>query len=324
MTVSAFGEGSLVAMTNANPDAGKGTSRTPRVGLALGSGSARGWAHIGVIRALAQAGIRPEIVCGTSVGALVGAAYAAGELDRFEQWALGLSIREVVAFMDVSLRDGLFKGHRLMDFFRRHFGDRPLEELPIPFAAVATALQTGAEIWLRRGSTLDAVRASIALPGLFAPVLHDGMVLVDGGLVNPVPVTLARAMGADVVIAVDLGSDTLGRHLHRDASPKGVVGVVGDWISKLQDSLGLPVPAHSPDQPAMPSVYETVATSINIMQVRIARSRMAGEPPDVTVEPRLAHFRLLDFHRAQEAIAEGRCAVERVAHTLALLNKQAL
>src|SRR5271165_3902935 len=203
--------------------------RQRRLGLALGSGSARGWAHIGVIRALEQAGIRPDVVCGTSVGAFVGAAYAAGELNRLEQWALGLKISEMVGMMDVSLRSGLFKGHRLMEFLRRHYVDRPIEALPIAFGAVATALATGAEIWLRRGSTLDAVRASIALPGLFAPVLHDGMVLVDGGLVNPVPVSLARAMGADVVIAVDLGSDILGRHLAAKARADATGGLLGEW-----------------------------------------------------------------------------------------------
>jgi NTE family protein len=145
-----------------------------------------------VIRALEQAGIRPDVVCGTSIGALVGAAYAAGELDRFERWVLGLGFGEVVGFMDVNLSGGLLKGDRLMDYFRRNYVDRPIEELAIPFAAAATSLHTGAEIWLRRGSTLDAVRASIALPGLFAPVLWEGTVLVDGGLVNPVPVSLAR------------------------------------------------------------------------------------------------------------------------------------
>ena len=300
------------------------TSRRPRVGLALGSGSARGWAHIGVIRALEQAGIRPDVVCGTSIGALVGAAYAAGELDRFEQWVLGLGVRDVVGLMDVSLRSGLFKGQRLIDFFRHHFADRPVEELTMPFAAVATALQTGAEIWLRRGSTLDAVRASIALPGLFAPVMNDGMVLVDGGLVNPVPVSLARAMGADVVIAVDLGSDIIGRHLRAGPAADGLAGVVGDWIRKLQDKMGVPVSEQPPDQPAMPTLPVVVASSINIMQVQIARSRMAGEPPDVTVAPRLAHLRLLDFHRAKEAIEEGRLAVERVAHSFVLLNEHSI
>ncbi len=210
-------------MRKLNPD-NEGASvdalRRPRVGLALGSGSARGWAHIGVIRALEQAGIRPDVVCGTSIGALVGAAYAAGELDRLEQWVLGLRISDVAAFVDVSLRSGLLKGERLMDFFRRNFADRPIEDLAMPFAAVATSLHTGAELWLRRGSVLDAVRTSIAVPGLFAPVLCEGSVLVDGGLVNPVPVSLARAMGADVLIAVDLASDILGRHLRTDPPPR--------------------------------------------------------------------------------------------------------
>jgi NTE family protein len=290
------------------------------VGLALGSGSARGWAHIGVIRALEQAGIRPDLVCGTSIGALVAAAYAAGELDRFEGWAIGLRIKDVIGLMDVSLSGGPLKGERLMDFFRRGFSDRPIEELTMPFAAVATSLHTGAEIWLRRGSTLDAVRASIALPGLFAPVRHEGSVLVDGGLVNPVPVSLARAMGADLVIAVDLGSDILGRHLRADPPPEAPAGAVGDWMRKLQDRLGTLIPPQPPEEPRMPSLLDVLASSINIMQVRIARSRMAGEPPDLLVAPRLAHFRLLDFQRAKEAIEEGRRAVERVAHNLGVLN----
>jgi NTE family protein len=297
--------------------------RTPLIGLALGSGSARGWAHLGVIRALEQAGIRPDLVCGTSIGALVGAAYAAGELERFEQWALGLKFKDVVAFLDVSLSSGLFKGERMMDFFRRNFKDRPIEELAMPFAAVATSLRTGAEVWLRQGSTLDAVRASIALPGFFSPALREGSVLVDGGLVDPVPVSLARAMGADVVIAVDLGTDILGRHLRAHPPVEAPAGEVGEWIRKLPGNLGALIPAHSPDEPKMPSMPDVLATSINIMQVRISRSRMAGEPPDLVVAPRLAHFGLLDFHRAKEAIEEGKHAVERVAHNLPALSNQA-
>ena len=288
----------------------------------MGSGSARGWAHIGVLRALEQAGIRPDIVCGTSIGALVGAAYAAGELDRFEQWVLRLGVADVLGFLDVTLSSGLVKGERLMSSFHRNVVDRPIEELNMPFAAVATALHSGAEIWLRSGSTLSAVRASIAMPGLFTPVLHDGMVLVDGGLVNPVPVSLARAMGADIVIAVDLGSDILGRHLRAAPAREPPPGVIGDWIRKLQDNLGPLVPAHPSDELAMPNILEVLASSLNIMQVRIARSRMAGEPPDLVVAPRLAHLRLLDFHRAEEAIEEGRRAVERVAHAMPLVNTQ--
>jgi len=297
--------------------------RAPRVGLVLGSGSARGWAHIGVIQALEQAGVRPDLVCGTSIGSLVGAAYAAGELDRFEQWVLGLGVREVITYIDISLGSGLLKGERLMSFFRRQFEDRPVQDLPMPFAAVATSLHTGAEVWLREGSTFDAVRASIALPGLFSPVLCEGSVLVDGGLVNPVPVSLARAMGADVVIAVDLSFDMLGRHLRAEPPPDASAGDVNDWIRKLQESLGALIPPHSPEVPRMPSMLDVLASSINIMQVRINRSRMAGEPPDLIIAPRLAHLGLLDFHRAKEAIEEGKQAVERVAHSLAALNNQA-
>lgn len=299
------------------------TPRRPIVGLALGSGSARGWAHVGVIRALEQAGIRPDLVCGTSIGALIGAAYAAGELERLEQWAIGLGFKDVVAFMDVSLSSGLLKGERLRDFFRRNFVDCPLEQLPMPFAAVATSLHTGAEVWLREGSTIDAVRASIALPGLFAPALNEGSVLVDGGLVNPVPVSLARAMGADFVIAVDLGSDILGRHLRAHPPAEAPAGEVSEWIRKLQDNLDALIPTHSPDKPDIPSMLDVLATSINIMQVRISRSRMAGDPPDLVVAPRLAHFGLLDFHRTKEAIEEGKRAVERVAHFFPALSNQA-
>jgi NTE family protein len=206
-------------------------------------------------------------VCGTSVGALVGAAFAAGELDRFEQWVLRLNVKDIVGLMDVSLTPGLLRGERLMNLLRHSWPDRPIEQLPTPFAAVATALHNGAEVWLRHDSTLDAVRASIALPGLFAPVLHDGMVPVDGGLVNPVPVSLARAMGADLVIAVDLGSDILGRHLRAGPRTEGLAGAVGDWIRKLQENMGVPVSEQPPDQPAMPTLPEVVASSINVMQL---------------------------------------------------------
>lgn len=294
-------------MADATSGSGPATRR-PVVGLALGSGSARGWAHIGVIRALDAAGVRPDLVCGTSIGALVGAAWAAGELDRFADWVIAMRVKDVVSFMDLGLSGGFLKGERLMDFVRRSFVDRPIEELPVPFGAVATALQTGAEVWLRSGSTVDAVRASLALPALFTPVVRDGVMLVDGGLVNPVPVSLARAMGADVVIAVDLGSDLLGRHLRADPRPSPASSPVGDWLRKLQDSLG--IEPSGPARPRVPSLLDVVASSLNVMQVRIARSRLAGDPADAMIAPRLAHLGLLDFHRAREAIEEGSRAVE--------------
>lgn len=283
----------------------------PSIGLALGGGAARGWAHIGVILALEECGIQPDIVCGTSIGALVGAAYAAGKIDHFKEWAVGLTIKDVISFMDITLNGGMLKGERLMAFFRQNFIDCSIEDMKVPFGAVATALHTGAEVWLRSGSALGAIRASIALPGLFSPVWHAGRLLVDGGLVNPVPVSLARAMGADIVLAVDLSSDRLGRYLvRRPVVTAGADSPGYEWVRKLKSDLGAFLSTDDSDEQRLPSMLEVVASSLNIMQVRITRSRMAGEPPDIVITPKLARFGLLDFHQAQEAIEAGRRSVE--------------
>jgi len=277
----------------------------PKLGLVLGSGSARGWAHIGIIRALEDAGIRPDIVCGCSIGAFVGAAYADGDLDKLENWVTALSWQDVLGLMDVGGGSGLIKGEKLMAFFEKHFVDVDFQALPLPFACVATDLETGREIWLREGSVAAAVRASIALPGLFAPVARDGRLLVDGGLVNPVPVSLARALGADVVIAADLGSDMVGKALRVQGDEREKTNAPG-WTQRLLTTLGLG------RQGDMPPVSSVLATSIHIMQTRIARSRLAGEPADVLLAPRLAQLALMDYHRAADAIAEGRATVARM------------
>lgn len=276
----------------------------PKIGLALGSGSARGWAHIGVIRALREAGIEPDILCGCSIGALVGAAYADGDLEALAEWVTGLRWQDVLGLLDPGFSGGLIKGDKLIDFFERHFVDKEFAALPLPFACVATELATGREVWLKEGSVAAAVRASIALPGLFAPVTLDGRLLVDGGLVNPVPVSLCRALGADIVIAVDLGSAMVGRALKRSTPPAERQGAA--WSAKLLASLGLQ------REEALPSLLGVLATSIHIMQTRIARSRLAGEPADALIAPRLAHLGLMDFHRAEEAIAEGVAATKRM------------
>ena len=294
------------------------TPRTPRIGLALGSGSARGWAHIGVIRALRDAGIEPHIVCGTSIGALVGAAEVDGDLDRLETWVRSLRLQTVVSFLDFSLGSGLIKGDKLIAFFRSHFVDRDIRELARPFGAVATDLQRGREVWLREGGVSDAVRASIALPGLFTPVQRDGSWLVDGGLVNPVPVSLCRAMGADIVIAVDLNSDLLGRHLkpkparmpRKPVSPEP--GTLADSVmARIQSGMAQLGIEHD-NEPRPPAMLDVLASSINIMQVLITRSRLAGEPADVLITPRLADLGLMEFHRAGVAIEAGRRATEAV------------
>ena len=305
--------------------------RAPRLGLALGSGSARGWAHIGVLQVLDEEGIRPDIVCGSSIGALVGAAYAAGELQRFTEWVRGLGMRDVFGFMDFNITGGMLKGEKLIAFWRRNFADFDIDRSPMPFGAVATDLHSGAEVWLRHGSIADAVRASIALPGLFTPVMRDdGRLLVDGGLVNPVPASLARAMGADIVIAVDLNSDILHRHMRplavvREAPAPEALGADppaapqpmpeparnADWVRRLKfwtPDAGVAAPVARPVP--VPSVLDVVMTSVNIMQMRITRSRMAGDPPEVVVAPALANLGLLDFHRSGEAIAEGRRAAQ--------------
>ncbi len=306
------------------------SERRPRLGLALGSGAARGWAHIGVIRALEEAGLEPDVVSGTSIGALVGGAYAAGYLDGLEEWVRDLEWTDVVSLLDLKLDGGLIEGRKLFELFTRRFRDWLIEALPKPFGAVATDLYTGREIWFREGSLFAATRASIALPGLFIPVVHKDRVLVDGGLVNPVPVSLCRAMGADVVIAVDLNTDIVGKHLRREEEEgwsETLQQLLGDEFARsgfvqslLDGALRIKgwVNEASPQKP--PSLMEVMASSINIMQVRITRSRMAGDPPEAIIAPRLAELGLMEFHRAEAAIEEGRQAVARKQDELALVR----
>lgn len=347
-------DGVAVESPGPNPLAGRG-----RVGLALGSGAAKGWAHVGVIRALEARGIEPDIVCGSSMGALVGAAYAAGRLDEFEAWTADLEWGRVVSYLDLSTRGGLLKARRFFEFFEPDFTDAMIEDLPKPFAAVGTDLATGQEVWMREGRLLDALRATIALPGLVTPARWRNRWLVDGGLVNPVPISLARALGADYVIAVDLNTTLLGRRLKPDspdakrdakrpagddADPDESNGQAASVLAAVEKKL-LEASDEAAEESAtdsgfalaerlnvavrelasgvldrfttdesprshMPSLYDVLANSINIMQVRIGRSRMAGDPPELLVTPRLGDFGLLDFERSSEAIEEGRRSLE--------------
>jgi len=285
--------------------------RKPKIGFVLGAGSARGWAHIGVLRALDEAGIRPDMIAGSSVGAVVGAAYAAGRLDQLETWARSLDWKRVLRLMDFGLRGGLLKGKRVREVFREQFAEREFSELSVQFAAVATDLHSGQEIWLREGKVSTAVGASVAVPGLFRPVLYEDRYLVDGSVVNPVPVSLCRAMGADIVLAVDLGSDLIGRYVRDDDRAPTQTARKG-FLGRLLQRYGKPGEPQAELELERPSLLEALMGAINIMQVRIARSRLAGEPPDVLLTPRLGQLGLLDYHRAEFAIAEGREAVARM------------
>ncbi len=294
----------------------------PRIGLALGSGSARGWSHIGIIESLAEAGIEADIVCGTSIGSLVGAVYVAGRLTDLRQWAEAATWREVVGLMDVRLSGGgLINGKQVVAFLRGMGLEKPIESYTKRYAAVATDLATGREIWLESGPIYEAVRASIALPGILSPAKVSGKWLVDGGLSNPVPVSVCRALGAEVIIAVNLNGDLLGRRFASESGAETTLPsrVPSDFLNRVLKELPAPFRDQVaeiatrllPEGPSTPGYFDVLANCINIMQDHITRARLAGEPPHVMLAPRLRDIGLMEFNRAKEAIAEGRYCVEQ-------------
>jgi NTE family protein len=304
-----------------------------RLGLALGSGAARGWAHIGVVNALIQRGFRPAVVAGASVGALVAAAYANDRLAALERWVAALTQRDVWRLVDTVFRGGgVMTGNRLMMAIATHVGDAKIEDLPVVFGAVATDLYTGEEIWLREGSMMSAIRASSGLPGLFAPSWHAERWLIDGGVVNPVPVSLCRALGADLVIAVDLsrpvtraamraarGGTSARRADAAEKTPASAEGaaVLRSW-SGLIDGLVESFRARRSE----PGLLEVMASAVGIMQERITRDRLAADPPDLVLKPDLSRLQLMDFHRARESIEIGRRSVEAAGVDLARLAER--
>lgn len=283
------------------------TTTPPSIGLALGSGAARGWAHIGILRELEERGLRPSIICGTSMGALIGAAYCLGKLDVLEGWCRSLTRARILQYLDIKgLRaSGLLQGNRVMRFFHDTLGDADIRALGHRFGCIATDIETGNEVWLTEGSTLGAVRASIGIPGIFTPYAHNNRWLVDGELVNPVPVTLCRALEADIVIAVDANGG-LQKKPPKPAPPPSLArrAFSATGLNKLTSLI--------PDHPnPAPGLSDVLINSLNIVQGRITRSRLAGDPPDVLLSPRLNNIGLLEFDRAPEAIEEGRACVRR-------------
>jgi len=290
-----------------------------KIGLALGSGSARGWSHIGIIKALADQGIEPDIVSGSSIGALVGASYVSGNLEKLEKWVRSLNKLDIARFLDINTSfNGFVNTEKLHHFLNRYVAsdDAVIESITKQFAAVATDLETGREIWLSKGSVLEAVWSSISLPGLFPAIRSDNRWIVDGGLVNPVPISVCRALGADIVIAVNLNGDIVGKHFHnpKQVSSKtvgkeqGIVEKITDFVAEYTTALF--IDKNVEEQP--PNLLEAIAGTINITQDRITRSRMAGDPPEILLSPKLSRIGLLEFYRADEAINEGVKCVQRM------------
>ena len=301
----AFGGGGDSGSAAADPE-----RHRLKIGLALGGGAARGWAHIGVLRVLEEAGIKPDVIAGCSIGAVVGGCYAAGKLDPLEAFARTLTKRRIMGLLDFHISgSGLIGGDRLRKLLEIDLGGCRIEELSARFATVATELDSGHEIWLTRGPLVEALRASYALPGVFDPVRISGRWLVDGALVNPVPVTVARALGADIVICVNLN---------------GEIRLRGTVIQSLADDDGPADPAEPrsfgffgtasrrPAKPAnAPGIAAVMIDAFNITQDRISRSRLAGDPPDVMIAPKLQGVGLFEFHRAAECIERGMEATTR-------------
>lgn len=297
--------------------------RERKIGLALGAGAAKGWAHIGVINTLKKMGIKIDVVAGCSVGSLVGAAYASDHLEVMERWVRSFKYWDVIRLMDVSWRrGGLLRGERVFNAVNEIIEVKDIAECVLPFGAVVTNLTTGRELWFTEGDIKQAIRASCSMPGLFSPVLFGSYWLVDGAVVNPVPVSLARAMGADIVIAVDLQHDAhlIQQDIFSSQAPLEAkfTDIPDSWQQRLKARI---TDISSSPTKSTPSAMEIMSTSIQVLENRLKRNRMAGDPPDVLIQHYCPQISMLDFHRADEAIAAGQLAAEKCAEQLCHLTQ---
>jgi NTE family protein len=293
-----------------------------RIGLALGSGGARGWAHVGILRALDAAGVTPDVVAGTSIGALIAGVHLAGHLPTLEAWARRLTRPRLLAYLDPRMSGGgLIGGRRMLAFMARHLGDLKIEDLPVPFVAVTTDLGTGHEVWLQEGRLAETLRTAISLPGVFTPVRREGQWLVDGALVNPVPVSVCRALGAELVIAVNLNADQLGKLDLARGRRWGRAGALEpDLLEQSRVLRRRGGAVWTRRVRSTPSMFSVMVAALKITQDRITRARLASDPPDIVIRPDLGHIGLLEFDRAAEAIETGeRAAAEAIAELQAIV-----
>jgi NTE family protein len=320
-------KGRAAANGSGGEKVGLGSIRKPVIGLALGGGAARGFAHIGILRVLLANGIVPDVVVGTSIGAVVGGAYAAGHLDTLEVWARSFQgVRNILSYLDIRLTgSGLIGGEKLATRLEESIGSTLIEDLAVKFATVATEVRTGHEIWLTRGRMVEAMRASYALPGIFSPVLIGDRWLVDGALVNPVPVSAARALGAEIVIAANLSSDifthstTIYSHGATSATPEPVLPTDAAAAKRRFPrlfSVERTVKREFFGGGGRPGISSVMVDAFNIMQDRITRARLAGDPPDLLITPRVGQIGWFDFHRADDLINFGARAAERAIDSI--------
>ena len=285
-----------------------------RLGLALGSGGARGWAHVGVLLALRDLGIRPDVVAGTSMGALIGAVWAADCLDDLDVWARAQTRADILKFMDFSFSGGgLMNGSAVMRVLSDLGVPETFDALKYPLIVVATDMATGREIWMQRGSVHDAVRGSVAIPGVVSPHWHEGRWLLDGGLINPVPTSACRALGADITIAVNPNAKPEEALWTQPAAS----GSFWEQLSQnaLLSRIVTPLQGILPESTATeakmlpPNYAEVVSVSIDIMTEFVRKARAASDPPHLTLNAHLGRISLMEMHRAGEAIDEGRAMV---------------
>ena len=292
--------------------------RRPKVGLALGSGGARGWCHIGILRELDDMGLKPDVIAGASMGALVGAIYAGGALDALEDWVSKLTARDFFGMLDVKLSSGgLVEGTEILDVIRRLVPQDRIEDLPVPLALVATDMATGREVWMTKGDLAEAVRASVALPGVISPFRIGDKWFLDGGLTNPVPVTACRILGAEVVIAANPNGRFDGTFwAEREHESPAFWASWGDRLRAFPEALSALFEAPEKEDPK-PQYLDVLAASIDIMTDGIRRAKLAGDPPHVLLDAHLSRLSVLDFHRAAEAVEEGRRVVAENAEAIA-------
>lgn len=301
------------------------------IGLVLGSGSSRGWAHIGAIEALQEAGIPIHLVAGCSVGAFIGAIYASGGLERLKKYVMDMDGESMFSLSDLTLiRSGLLDGDRkLKELFCMHSDKKEFAELEIPLKVVAADLYSGDPVVLDKGDLLKALRASMSYPGLFAPVNYKNRWLIDGGVLDPVPVGVARAMGADIVIAVNLDSKLISRRRHRkiESVPEvKPVQVKSEFLKKLADrydavenAIRKRLDLQEKRGPTVPGTRQVISAAIELMQERITRVNIAVNPPDILITPRLGDLKMLDYDQVEHAIEEGYIATRKKINDIRVL-----